>query len=66
MSVTQEALYLRYRPKRFQDVVEQDAVKRILSEELKTGRLKRCLKTVNKLKRVLIIFLNITASYKKF
>lgn len=43
MSVTQEALYLRYRPKRFQDVVEQDAVKRILSEELKTGRLKRCL-----------------------
>lgn len=40
---TQTALYLTYRPSTWSDVVEQDAVKQILSEELHTGKLKRCL-----------------------
>lgn len=43
MAATQQALYLTYRPKIWSDVVEQDAIKQILSEELRTGRLKRCL-----------------------
>lgn len=40
---TKESLALKYRPKTFDQVVEQDAIKCILSEELKTGNLKRCL-----------------------
>lgn len=43
MALTQEALYLRYRPKTWSEVVEQDAIKQILSSELQSGSLKRCL-----------------------
>lgn len=37
------ALYNKYRPKAWCDVVEQDAVKQILSNELQTGKIKRVL-----------------------
>ena len=40
---TKIALALRYRPKKFSEVVEQNAVKQILASELKSGNLKRCL-----------------------
>ena len=43
MAVTQAPLYTIYRPKVWDDVLEQHAIKQILSEELRTGRLKRCL-----------------------
>lgn len=36
-------LALKYRPATWQQVVEQDAVKQILSTELSTGNLKRCM-----------------------
>ena len=36
-------LALKYRPQHFEDVVEQNAIKQILSTELKTGNLKRCM-----------------------
>ena len=38
-----DGLAVKYRPKSFSDVCEQDAIKQILSEELKSGKLKRCL-----------------------
>lgn len=38
-----ESLAVKYRPKVWSDVVEQDAIKQILSGELKEGKLKRCL-----------------------
>ena len=37
------SLYTVYRPNCWNDLVEQDAIKQILSEELKTGNLKHCL-----------------------
>lgn len=37
------ALALKYRPKAWSDVVGQDAIKTILSSELQTGNLKRCM-----------------------
>lgn len=43
MSVTKTSLALLYRPKTWSDVIEQDAIKTILAEELKEGNLKRCL-----------------------
>lgn len=43
MAGTRQALALKYRPKTFSEVVEQDAIKTILAEELKQGNLKRCL-----------------------
>jgi len=36
-------LHLKYRPKTWEQVVEQDAVKQVLSTELKSGNLKRCM-----------------------
>ena len=33
----------KYRPQKWDDLVEQDAIKQILSYELKTGNLKRCM-----------------------
>ena len=33
----------KYRPQKWNDLVEQDAIKQILSYELKTGNLKRCM-----------------------
>lgn len=36
-------LALRYRPVTWSDVVEQDAIKQVLSNELKSGNLKRCM-----------------------
>ena len=41
--MARESLAVQYRPKTFSDVVEQDAIKQILTEELKSGSLKRCL-----------------------
>lgn len=38
-----QTLANKYRPKKWDDVVEQDAIKQILSTELQTGHLKRCL-----------------------
>lgn len=38
-----EGLAVKWRPKSWSEVVEQDAIKQILSEELKSGKLKRCL-----------------------
>lgn len=38
-----EALATKYRPKRFSDVVEQDVVKSILTEQLQTKTFKNCL-----------------------
>lgn len=43
MAGTRQALALKFRPKTFSEVVEQDAIKSILAEELKQGNLKRCL-----------------------
>ena len=40
---TKQPLTLKYRPQRFSDVYEQDAVKQILQYELQTGNIKRCL-----------------------
>ena len=40
------ALYNKYRPKAWCDVVEQDAVKQILSNELQTGKIKRVLSKI--------------------
>ena len=38
---TSTSLAVKYRPQRFSDVVEQDTIKQILSEQLATGQLKR-------------------------
>ena len=43
MSKTSIGLAVRYRPKRFSEVIEQDAIKQILGEELKSGTVKRVL-----------------------
>lgn len=40
---TSQALAVQYRPKCWQDVVEQDTIKQILGEQLATGQLKRVL-----------------------
>ena len=41
--MSNESLFTLYRPQHFEDVVEQDAIKQILMEELKTNNIKRCL-----------------------
>lgn len=38
-----DSLAVKYRPKSWCEVVEQDAIKQILNEELKSGKIKRCL-----------------------
>lgn len=38
-----DSLAVKYRPQRFEDVTEQYSIKQILSEELKSGKLKRVL-----------------------
>lgn len=37
------SLALKYRPQTFDEIVEQDTIKQILKEELRTNQLKRCL-----------------------
>lgn len=38
-----QPLALKWRPHKWSEVVEQDAIKQVLSNELKTGNLKRCM-----------------------
>lgn len=40
---TKLGLAVKYRPQSWSEVIEQDAIKKILAGELKTGNLKRCL-----------------------
>ena len=41
--MSKEALAVKYRPKRFSDVVEQDVTKAILTEQLENKTFKNCL-----------------------
>lgn len=41
--MSNQPLYTKYRPQKFSEVVEQDSIKQILSEELRTQKLKRVL-----------------------
>ena len=42
MKVSKIALALKYRPKTFDDVIEQDAIKQTLKHQLDTGTIKNC------------------------
>ena len=42
MSVN-NSLFVKYRPQKFSEVVEQDAIKQILMHEIQTNNIKRCL-----------------------
>ena len=40
--MAKQALALKYRPKKFEDVVEQDAIKQTLKQQLKTNTIQNC------------------------